>query len=284
MSDEEEQLAFLQFLESSEELLNQELTTKGQLSPTYSPTNSPIYSPTHSSSSPVQATCPDSPTSFANIEFLKSLVFSLEKAVKALHKRLNEQERTISSLSSQHERRYKRHSTCISELQSTFYKRKRSEPVDIQQLQQLQHLLQPQAERRNETNFREQREQREYRDHRNQREAREVKETKDVRDVKEQRIKDAIGQFLKSWNQSYRCGHFVRNMCKFDESTCFKIHDEVKHALIARELRIVLQMNGEVSASAFFSKLVTNAEQNNYRYADTVSTLRQELIALSKTL
>jgi hypothetical protein len=161
--------------------------------------------------------------------------------------------------------KYKRHTTCIEELQKVVFKKRqreespvlavkkqKEEPFDIQQLHQLKELLQT---------------------HRSV-----------PLDTKELRIKTAIGQFLRSWNKSYRCGHYMRDQCKYQDSDCYHIHSKANHSDIARELRVVLQQNGSTSNSAFFGEIIANVERRDYQYSDVLQTLRQELVTLSRTL
>lgn len=252
MDEHQEAVDFLKLLENADRFLD---STGRPPSPIYSPTS---YSPTRATTPNVDPQSPD--------------VLSLERIVRALSAQLHEQKESIKKIQQQHERRHLRLVKCITELQAATYHRKRpleshkeepakrkqkeTEPFDLTDLRLLQQVLH----------------------------APPPPPPLESVSTREQRIKELIGQFLRSWNRTYRCGHFMRDTCKFSESSCFRIHDKTSHSIIAREVRTVLQNAGDARLSPFFSGLIANTEQNNYRYGDTISELQKELDTLSQTL
>lgn len=252
MDEHQEAVDFLKLLENADRYLD------APPSPSYSPTN---YSPT-------RATTPNTEN-----QSVDGHVLSLERIVRMLSAQLQEQKESIKKIQQQHERRHLRLVKCITELQAATYHRKRpleshkeepakrqqkeTDPFELSDLRLLQQVLHAPAP---------------------------PPPPLESVSVREQRIKELIGQFLRSWNRNYRCGHFMRDTCKFSESSCFRIHDKTSHSIIAREVRIVLQNAGDARLSPFFSGLIANTEKNNYRYGDTISELQKELDTLSQKL
>ena len=99
---------------------------------------------------------------------------------------------------------------------------------------------------------------------------------------KELRLEDAVVQFLKSWNREYRCGHYYRDKCYFKKENCYWIHDNTTHATIAKELRLVLRNRGDLKTSSFFRHIVYDVEKRGYKYTETLSLMRQEILTLSR--
>lgn len=79
---------------------------------------------------------------------------------------------------------------------------------------------------------------------------------KTFQNEEEKLIHDLITEFLTSWNKTFRCSHFYRGDCRFEESTCYRIHDNSPHALLAKEIRSVLL----TSQSQFFFELINKCK------------------------
>jgi len=246
----------------------------------YSPTNSP-YSPTMPTYSPL-ATLPI--LSGSTDEKLDSILSYVGGTVRKLVTRLDDQEKELKDLRTQVNRRYQRHTSCITELQDKVYqgngsrKRKRDETSpdlryqaleeQLQQLQQMQ-MLQYQLNSQHPTSLQAPSNASltpQYAPH----------------EIRELRIKEAIGQFLISWNRNYRCGHNYRDNCKFEDAQCYRIHENSKHSVIARELRIVLQSGGDLSASEFFQNLLICVEERGYHCGETMISVQREIVSLAQ--
>lgn len=224
-------------------------------------------------------------------EKLDSILAYVATTVRKLVQLVDKQEAELKSLHEKVDRRYKRHTSCITELQEKVYKgggihkrKRRDSPVEedtryaameekLQQLQQLQSLqiqfgkkqaisLKPSQQSCNSPHY-------------------EHSSPYQPHEIKELRIKEAIGQFLKSWNRNYRCGHNYRESCKFEDSKCYRIHENAKHSIIARELRNVLQSGGSLGASIFFQNLLENVEEREYQCSETLTSLQREVATLS---
>ena len=87
-------------------------------------------------------------------------------------------------------------------------------------------------------------------------------------------IHDAITQFIVSWNKSFRCTYFYRNQCKLPTILCPKIHDNVQHAVLAKEIRSFLLQ----SKSLFFQTLIQKCQKT--KSEDTCKLMCQELEAI----
>ena len=86
-------------------------------------------------------------------------------------------------------------------------------------------------------------------------------------------IHELITEFLASWNKSFRCAHFYRGECKFEDSKCFRIHDNSSHTCLAKELRSIL-LHGQ---SEMFRELCTKCKNTN-----SETTCEQLCILLTK--
>jgi hypothetical protein len=102
--------------------------------------------------------------------------------------------------------------------------------------------------------------------------------------VNEVKIKEAIGQFLKSWNKNYRCSHNYRETCKFKEDKCFRIHENVKHAIIAKELRAILQAKGDLTVSPFFTNIRDKIIRQQFNCQNVLQAMHMEMVELSATI
>jgi hypothetical protein len=175
-----------------------------------------------------------------------------------LIKRIKQQQIELSSLREQAERRHNRHTLCITELQDKVYKnipkkRKRESPLSPIFCQQSSPPSSPG-----------------------------YPEFEQYSHVDEVQIKDSIGQFLKSWNRNYRCGHHFRENCKFEDSKCFRFHENAKHSVIAKELRAVLQAKGDISASNFFMKIQDDVDKGGYNCGQTLQSVKAEILGLTR--
>jgi len=272
--------------------------------PAYDPSE-PSYQPSSSFSSTYSPLLGEQPVTSGRSENEKFNDFShyVQQTFERLIKRIEEQEIELKILREQAERRHNRHTLCITELQdkvfkSISHKRKRENPSlssSRSQLQQLQLMALLEEQPLQAHPHQQPLAHREYQSSRDLRTSsssssysptRECEQYSPTRGyekystVDEVKIKEAIGQFLCSWNRNYRCGHHYRDSCKFEDRQCYRFHENAKHSIIAKELRAVLQSGGEISTSNFFVKIQEEVD-NGYNCGKTLQSMKAEILGLA---